>query len=96
MKKIKICGIPFKVKEVEVIDEADEGIVQGKIIYSQGKIFIKKSLPKKMKKPVLYHEVVHGILMELGYSDLATDETLVQGLSNELYRMFDFKKGITW
>lgn len=93
MKKIRIGGIPFKVIEVNSIDEAEEGITQGKIIYSEAKILLKKSLPKKLKKSVLYHEMVHGILMELGYSELSGDETFVQALSQELLRMFKLKKG---
>ncbi len=93
MKKIKIGGIPFKVVEVDTIDEEEEGITQGQIIYSQAKILLKKSLPKKLKKSVLYHEMVHGILVELGYSELSGDETFVQALSQELLRMFKLKKG---
>lgn len=31
---IDIMGITFEVKEVEVIDEAAEGIVNGEIVYS--------------------------------------------------------------
>ena len=93
MKKIKIGGIPFKVVEVDTIDEEEEGITQGKIIYSQAKILLKKSLPKKLKKSVLYHEMVHGILVELGYLELSGDETFVQALSQELLRMFKLKKG---
>lgn len=94
MKKIKIGGIPFKVVEVDTIDEEEEGITQGQIIYSQAKILLKKSLPKKLKKSVLYHEMVHGILVELGYSELSNDETFVQALSQELLRMFKLKKGV--
>ena len=47
---IDIMGIPFEVKEVEVIDEAAEGIVNGEIVYSQATIYIKKSLPADLKK----------------------------------------------
>lgn len=90
--KINICGIPYKVKEVPAIDEELEGIVQGKIIYRKCLIKIRKDLPKKLKKSVLYHEILHGILMQLGYSELSADETLVQGLSNAIYQMFELKE----
>lgn len=92
MKKIKICGVPYKIKEVDVIDEADEGIIQGKIIYSQGLILIKKGLPKKLKKSVIFHEVLHGILVQLGYNEQSADETFVQSVSNAMYQIFEFKE----
>lgn len=92
MKKVKICGIPFKIKEVSDIEKDNEGVVLGKIIHSKAKILIKKNLPKELKKSVLYHEVLHGILVQLGYNDLSDDETFVQGLSNALYQMFELKQ----
>lgn len=92
---INICGIPHKVKEVEVLHEADEGITQGEIVYSQATIYIKKGLPKKLKKSVLYHEITHGILMQLGYNELASDEQFVQAFSNSLYRMFKLRESVS-
>ena len=91
MKKINICGIPYKIKEVPVIDEADEGIIQGKIIYSQSTIYIKKDLPKKLKKQVLYHEIIHGVLVALGYNEQSADEAFVQSLATALYKIFEIK-----
>lgn len=93
MKRIKICGVPFKIKEVAVIDENADGIVEGKIIFEKSKILLKKSLPKEMKESVLYHEVLHGMLAMLGYNELSGDETFVQGLSALMYQMFDLKDG---
>lgn len=49
-------------------------------------------MPKDLKEQVLYHEIVHGILVALGYNDLGTDETFVQGFSNALYQMFKLRK----
>lgn len=92
MKKIKICGITFKIKEVNTIDEGEEGITQGQILYSEAKIFIKKGLPKELKKAVIFHEVLHGMLVQLGYTQLSSDETFVQSLSGLMFQMFDFKE----
>ena len=90
-KKIKICGIPYKIKEVAVIDEPDEGVTQGKIIPSRSTILLKKSLPKHLKKSVLFHEILHGLLIELGYNELSENEILVQSLSNAMYQTFELK-----
>lgn len=89
--KIEICGIPFKIKEVEVIDEQIEGVTQGQILFSKAKILIKKKLPKKLKRQVLFHEVLHGILVQLGYNELSEDETFVQSLSVVMSQMFKMK-----
>lgn len=89
--KIEICGIPFKIKEVEVIDEPIEGVTQGKILFSKAKILIKKKLPKKLKRQVLFHEVLHGILVQLGYNELNEDETFVQSLSVVMSQMFEMR-----
>ena len=94
MTKVIICGIPFKVEELDVIDEELEGLTQGKILYSKGIIQIKKSLPPELKKSVIFHEVLHGILMQLGYTEESGEETFVQGLSNAMYQMFEFRDDV--
>lgn len=91
-KKIKICGLPFKIKQVNVLNEGDAGITQGEIYYSQGEIRICKRLPKRIKKRVLYHEILHGMLVQLGYNDLSSNEEFVQSMSNAMYQMFKLKK----
>lgn len=91
MNKIKICGVPYKVKEVDVIDEGLGGIAQGKIIYSKATILLKRKLPKKLKKQTLFHEVLHGMLVQLGYTDQSEDETFVQALSTAMFQAFKLK-----
>ena len=93
LKKIKICGIPYKIRQVCVIDEERDGITQGLISYSKGTISIKKDMPKKIKESVLYHEIIHGILTQMGYNDLSNDERFVQALTVAIYQMFDLKEG---
>lgn len=93
MQSVKICGVPFEIKEVSVIDEGAEGITQGKIVYSEGKIYIKNSLPLELKKSVLFHEILHGMLVMLGYGETSDNETFVQSLSVAMYNIFDIKEG---
>lgn len=88
-KEVKICGIPHKIKLKQTIDN-DESI-QGIIYHNKTEINIKKSMPKDLKESVLFHEIVHGILTNLGYAELNTDEQFVQCLSNALYQMFKLK-----
>lgn len=90
--KVDICGLKYKVKEVEVIDEGYEGIVQGRIEYSKQKILLKKKIPKQIKKETLIHEIIHGVLLHIGRTDLTEDEMFVQSLANGLYRTFEIRK----
>ena len=80
--KIKIAGMPYKVKQVDVIDEESEGITRGLILYTEGKILIKRKA--KNKAETLMHEIIHGVLVEIGRNDLTEDETFVQSMANAL------------
>lgn len=90
--KINICGIKYKIKEKDVINEGDEGIVQGRIEYSKQKIFLKKNLPEQTKEETLVHEIVHGILLHTGWIDLTSNEQFVQSLANAIYQSFKIRK----
>ena len=94
MKTINICGIPHRIEELPIIDEGFNGIVQGHITYSETLIQLRASLPPELKKEVLFHEVVHGMLSTLGYDDLSNNEQFVQCFANAMYQMFEFKEGI--
>lgn len=83
--KVTICGIPYEVESVPVIDEASEGIVQGEIHYSKAEIIIKHGLPSQLKEEVIIHEMVHGILHHIGEAELRDNEDFVQRLTNGIY-----------
>jgi hypothetical protein len=83
--RVTICGIPYTVETVPVIDEASEGIVQGEIHYSKAEIIIKSSLPSQLKEEVIIHEMVHGILHHIGETELRDNEDFVQRLTNGIY-----------
>lgn len=82
---VTICGIPYTVETVPVIDEGAEGIVQGQIVYSKGKILIKQDMPKQIFLEVLTHEMIHGVLNHIGRAELADDESFVQGLTSGIF-----------
>ena len=82
---VTICGIPYEVETVPVIDEASEGIIQGEIHYSKAKIIIKDNLPKQIGEEVLIHEMGHGILNHIGETELRDNEEFVQRLANGIY-----------
>ena len=88
--KVNICGVPHKVVECE--DKFDMNCHLGMINYAEAEIRINSKLFGEIRKETICHEMVHGMLIHLGYSDLANDETLVQGLGNAIMQGFDIKE----
>lgn len=86
---VKICGVPYRIEYCDENFSYDEHL--GRIIYSEGVIRINKSCTEDMRKEVLYHELVHGILWHTGQYTMHNDEPLVQALANAIYNMFELK-----
>lgn len=90
MRKVNICGIPYTVKECE--DHFDSDCHCGLIIYSECLIKINKNMHEEMKKATLCHEIMHGILLNIGREDLSNDENFVTALGNAVYATFEVKE----
>ena len=87
--KVNICGIPHTVVECE--DKFNVDCHFGQIEYKTCEIRINKDLTEECKKETLCHEMVHGILIHLGYQEQSNDEQFVQALGNAIYQAFDIK-----
>ena len=83
MEKVKIMATDYKIEEVEQIDK-DRRIL-GEIDYINQTIKLKKGLPNELKKEILLHEILHGILEKLGFDALNNDEQKVQSIASTLY-----------
>lgn len=82
-KSIKIGGKTYK---VEITDRLDFGITScsGEILYDKLIIRVAPNA-EQMMHGVLLHEIVHGILQNLGYRD--HDEQKVDALANALHAL---------
>ena len=87
--KVSICGVPHRV--IECKDDFDADIHFGLIDYKACEIKINGDLVPEMQDSTLVHEMMHGILMHLGYEELAQDEKFVRVLGNEIYRSFSIR-----
>lgn len=87
--KVNICGIPHTVVECE--DKFNSDCHFGMIDYQTCEIRINKDMSEESKKETLCHEMVHGMLIHLGYSSYSSDEQFVQALSNAIYQGFEAK-----
>ena len=62
------------------------------ICYKENEIRINEDMSENQKKETLCHEMVHGILIHLGFDDLSNNEQLVQALGNAIYQGFEIKE----
>ena len=61
-KKINIGGKKFRIKRVELIEKDPD--VLGLIKHNKRLIYLKKE-NKKTEKDTLYHEIAHGLIVDL-------------------------------
>lgn len=86
---VNICGLPHEV--VEVGDTFNIDCHMGMIEYKDLLIKINKDMPREAKFETICHEMVHGILVHLGYTNMADDEQFVQAMGNAIYQGFEIK-----
>lgn len=84
--KVTICGIPHKV--IFTDNHFDIDLHLGQINYDKAEIYINNDLTEELKQEALCHEILHGILMHLGYNDQNQDEQFVQAVANAISQTF--------
>lgn len=89
-KTVKICGIPHSVVLCE--DNFNTDCHFGQIEYAKCEIRINKDMPEEMQQQTLIHEMLHGMLVMIGQSELAQDEQLVQSLAMAINQSFKLKE----
>ena len=87
--KVNICGITHEV--IECADYFDVDTHFGQIDYKYCEIRVNRDMGDKAKKETICHEMVHGILVHLGYTEQSQDEQFVQALANAIYQGFDIR-----
>ena len=93
--KVNICGLKHKVIEAEDVFDSD-ACHMGMIDHKNLVIKINKDMPEECKKETICHEMMHGILLHIGHSELADNEQLVQALANAIYQGFSFNVYEDW
>lgn len=89
IERVNICGIPYTIIYCE--DNFDMDTHFGQIDYKEATIKINKNLSKEITEESLTHEIVHGMLIHLGYNENSQDEQFVQALSNAIYQTFSIR-----
>lgn len=84
-RQVKILGLTYCISEVDCVNK--EELRRGEINFLTNEIRIDKSMPDDLKKQVLIHEILHAVFDQLGYEDLCTDESKVQGIATALHQI---------
>lgn len=87
---VNICGIPHEVIEKDDIFNATE-LHFGQIDFKKCEICIAKESTHEVKHEALCHEMLHGMLIHLGFVEQSNDEHFVQALANAINQSFDVK-----
>ena len=87
---VNICGIQHNIIECE--DTFDVDTHFGQIDYKECRIKINKELAKDFKNETICHEMLHGILVHLGYNEYSQDEQFVQALASAINQGFSIKE----
>lgn len=86
MRTVNICGLEYTVRLCK--DEFDIDTHFGQIDFKNCEIKLNKDTSYEVQEESLCHEIVHGILVHLGYYEQSQDEQFVQALGNAIYQTF--------
>ncbi|MEE1163504.1 MAG: ImmA/IrrE family metallo-endopeptidase [Lachnospiraceae bacterium] len=91
IENVDICGIRYDVILCSDLFDADTHF--GQIDYKQCTIRINEDMSERAQTETLCHEILHGILNYLGYTEHSENEQFVQALGNAINQSFTVKKG---
>ena len=89
VEPIIIGGVRYEYAEVDGIRNSNDERLLGEIDYTHSRINIEQSISTEMKRTVILHEILHGILEQAGVRD-DSEETLVNVLSYGLISVFRY------
>ena len=88
--KVNICGIPHTVNLCD--DNFDTDLHLGQIRYAEAEIRINKNATEAIQMQALFHEMLHGMLVQIGRNEESQDECFVQSLSNAMHQSFSIRE----
>ena len=92
--KVTICGVPHTIDIVD--DKFGNNDLLGQIEYASAIIRLNSHMSDEMFTVTCIHEVVHGMLVHLGYNQLSDDEVFVSSLAYAIEGTFKFKEEMPW
>lgn len=87
---VNICGILHEVVECENVFDTTTNF--GQIDFVKCRITLNKELAEDFKRETLCHEMLHGMLIHLGYEEYSNNEQFVQALASAINQGFTVKE----
>lgn len=90
-QKITLGSVDYNVEmmpmedlqKIEGLEDASAGISE-----LDARIIVSSDIPVQIMKQCFFHEIVHGILIELGMTQLNSDEGFVDSFAKQMYTLF--------
>ena len=90
---IRIGCINYAINEVETLEDDHGNEIYGQALYDICEIRILKRLEQQAKSATLWHEIVHAILVNAGYTG-DHDEQMVSAIAHGIYAALVDNPGI--
>ena len=87
-RTVNICGIPHTVI-LQDDNFTASGQTLGEIHYKTAEIFLATGQSPEIEKETLCHEMMHGILLHIGETELCDDEGFVTKIAAAVSQAFD-------
>lgn len=84
MDNVKIGVLNYEIVQGTALSNTKEEWQLGEISYGESRIYLDDNLSPQVRKQTLMHEIVHGMLNEIGHEAEREDEGLVNGLANQI------------
>lgn len=84
-QSVSILGLDFQVRVVDEVSHTEAA--DGQIDFDRQEIRLYRGMSEQKMEQTLIHELLHGILVQLGYDAEGSDEHLVQGLAIGLHQI---------
>lgn len=91
--KVKILGKTYNIVKAERFMDCESRTI-GQIDYTKQIIRLEDKMGVETEKVTLLHEIIHGILYQLGFDDEVNNEHLVQSLATSIYQVISENKGL--
>ncbi len=85
-KQFQLFGETIKVKQVVKVDKENS---LGEFSPETNTIKIKKSLQQDQKESTFYHELMHCLVLSLGYDKLYNDEVFIDTMGKGLHQILN-------
>lgn len=91
--RMKIGCINYTIREVEILEDDHGNEIYGQALFDNAEIQLLKRLAPQVKQATLWHEIIHAILINAGWTG-EHDERMVSAIAHGLYAVIIDNPGL--